>query len=129
MFPGGMPDKGGPPGLPLGNTRKTIMMTPDINLQVWLDTVAGTQPAMIVPYVQGPENSMLHYQLTATKQGVSGTSTIQQSGNVRLQANTPTALTRFSLSVGDQDKCTIKLILYAGSQAASHYQFDCPKAH
>ncbi|WP_323018492.1 curli-like amyloid fiber formation chaperone CsgH [Castellaniella sp.] len=103
------------------------MLAADVNLQVWLDTLPGTHPSVIIPYVQSAEAGIVRYQLSATKQGSSGSSSIQQSGGVRLQANQPTALTRFSLSVGQQDQCKIELVLFANGNPAGAYQFDCPR--
>lgn len=104
------------------------MMAADMNLQVWLDTVPGTQPSVVIPYVQSHENGTVQYQLTATNHGLGGSSTINQSGDARLKANTPTALTRFSLSVGEQDQCKIELVLFANGNPAGTYQFECPRA-
>ena len=103
------------------------MMAMAADLQVWLDTASNTRPAVIIPYVRSPESGTLHYQLSAVRQGQSGSSTIQQSGTVPLQADKPTALTRFSLSVGAQDQCKIELILFANGQPAGTYQFTCPR--
>lgn len=104
------------------------MITADVNLQVWLDTVPGTQPRVVIPYVQSRADDSVQYQLSAVKQGRGGSSTISQSGDVRLQANKPTALTRFSLSVGKQDQCRIELILFTNGKPAGTYQFECPRA-
>jgi curli production protein len=104
------------------------MMAADMNLQVWLDALPGTQPSVIVPYVQSRNGGTLRYQLSATRHGRSGSSSIQQSGDVRLQAHRPTALTRFSLSVGAQDQCSIELILFANGNPAGTYRFPCPAA-
>ncbi|MBV2182086.1 MAG: hypothetical protein KUL86_12755 [Castellaniella sp.] len=104
------------------------MMAADTNLQAWLDTVPGTQPSVVIPYVQSRENGIVRYQLSATKQGLGGISTINQSGDVQLKANTPTALTRFSLSVGERDQCKIELVLFANGNPAGSYQFECPRA-
>lgn len=104
------------------------MMAADTNLQVWLDTLPGTQPSVIIPYVQSHEDGTVQYQLSAIKQGLSGISTISQSGGVRLKANTPTALTRFSLSVGAQDQCKVELVLFANGNPAGTYKFACPRA-
>lgn len=103
------------------------MITADANLQVWLDTIPGTRPSVVVPYVQSSANDTVRYRLSATRQGSSGSSTIQQSGDMQLRANTPTALTRFSLSAGKQDQCRIELILYANGKPAGTYQFECPR--
>lgn len=103
------------------------MMVADMNLQAWLDVASGTQPGEIIPYVQSREDGAVRYQLVATRRGASGTSVINQSGDVRLKANTPTALTRFSLSVGEQDQCKIELLLFANGNAAGTYRFACPR--
>lgn len=104
------------------------MITADVNLQVWLDTVPGTRPRVVIPYVQSRDSNSVQYQLSAVKQGRGGSSTIRQSGDVQLQANRPTALTRFSLSVGKQDQCRIELILFTNGKPAGTYQFECPRA-
>lgn len=103
------------------------MMAADMNLQAWLDTVPDARPGVVIPYVQSHENGIVRYQLVATKHGASGTSAINQSGDVMLKADTPTALTRFSLSVGAQDQCKIELVLFAHGNPAGTYQFDCPR--
>lgn len=103
------------------------MMVADMNLQAWLGAASDTQPGVIIPYVQSRENGVVRYQLVATKRGAGGTSVINQSGDVMLKANTPTALTRFSLSVGAQDQCKIELVLFANGNAAGTYQFACPR--
>lgn len=103
------------------------MMAMDTGLQVWLDTVPGTRPSVIVPYVRSPENGTVRYQLNAVRQGRSGSSSIKQSGTVPMQADRPTALTRFSLSVGSQDQCRIELILFANGHPAGTYTFACPR--
>ncbi len=102
-------------------------MTADINLQVWLDIIPGTQPSVVVPYVKSPTSGIVQYQLNATKKGLSGTSSISQSGGVRVQADHPTALTRFSMSLGAQDQCKIELTLFANGHETGTYQFDCPR--
>jgi len=103
------------------------MMAMDTALQVWLDTVPGPHAREIVPYVRSPEDGTLRYQLNAVRHGDSGTATVQQSGTVPLRAGKPTALTRFSLSVGAQDQCRIELVLFANGLSAGTYQFACPR--
>lgn len=102
------------------------MMAADVNLQVWLETVPDTHPSVIIPYVQAPTNGTLQYQLNTIKQGRSGSSRISQSGGVQIHANEPTALSRFSISVGKDDQCRIELILIANGDPAGTYNFDCP---
>lgn len=104
------------------------MMVADMNLQAWLGTAPDTRPGEIIPYVQSRQDGAVRYQLVATRRGTGGTSVINQSGDVLLKANTPTALTRFSLSVGEQDQCKIELLLFANGNAAGTYRFACPRA-
>ncbi|TAM89493.1 MAG: hypothetical protein EPN41_03595 [Candidimonas sp.] len=103
------------------------MMAADMNLQVWLETVPNTHPSIVIPYVQSARSGQLQYQLQAIKQGRGGSSRIGQSGGVHLRANQPTALSRFSLSLGEHDQCRIELVLVENGQAAGTYHFDCPR--
>ncbi|HET8704325.1 curli-like amyloid fiber formation chaperone CsgH [Castellaniella sp.] len=105
------------------------MMAADLNLQVWLDSGTGAQAGTVVPYVQSPEDRAIDYRLQAIKQGPSGTSQITQSGSVALQANQPTALTRFSMSLGTHDQCQIELLIFSQGVQAGTYRFTCPRAH
>lgn len=102
-------------------------MVADMDLQVWLETVANTRPSVVIPYVRSAEGGDLRYRLTAVRQGRDGSSLISQSGGVRLQAGAPTALTRFSLSIGNDDDCHIELLLIANGVASGTYRFDCPR--
>lgn len=102
-------------------------MNADINLQVWLETVPNTHPSVVVPYVRSQNDGTVQYQLNVTKRGSGGSSSIGQSGDVRVQAHKPTALSRFSLNVGKNDKCIIELVLVANQQPAGTYKFDCPR--
>lgn len=102
------------------------MMAADLDLRVWLETQPGTQPSVIIPYVQAAESGTLQYQLSTLKTGQGGTSRISQSGQVRMQANQPTALSRFSITFGRQDQCRIDLILVHNGDPAGTYHFDCP---
>lgn len=101
-------------------------MAADVNLQVWLETVPNTHPSVIIPYVQGPKSGTVQYQLNTIKQGHGGISRISQSGDAQMHANQPTALSRFSISVGKEDQCRIELILVANGDPAGTYRFDCP---
>lgn len=103
------------------------MMAADVNLRVWLETVPDTHPSVVIPYVQSTESGQLQYQLRAIKQGRGGSSRIGQSGGVHVHANQPTALSRFSLSLGEHDQCRIELILVENGHPAGTYHFDCPR--
>lgn len=105
------------------------MLLADMNLQVWLETVPDARPRIIVPYVQSPAAGDLQYKLTVTRQGPSGSSNISQGGGIHIRANSPTALTRLSLSIDENDSCHIELILLSDGVASGAYQFDCRCGH
>ena len=102
-------------------------MAVDVNLQVWLETNAATHPPMVIPYVQSAESQRLSYKLEAIKKGRGGTSQVGQSGSVMAQAGKPTALSQFSISVDQGDKCQIELTLTTDNAVSSSYHFDCPR--
>lgn len=102
-------------------------MNANINLQVWLETVPDTHPSVVVPYVRSKQDGLVQYQLNVSKRGAGGMSNIGQSGKVRVYANQPAALSRFSLSIGKDDKCTIELVLVENQHPAGTYSFDCPR--
>jgi curli production protein len=99
----------------------------NVNVEAWLDTVAGTHPSVVIPYVKSSADGDVRYALTVKKSGPTGRSNIHQSGNVAVQAGKPAALSRFSVSVGPSDACNIKLMVSANQQAANTYHFECPR--
>lgn len=103
------------------------MMAADVNLQVWLETIPNTHPSVVVPYIKSQENGQFEYTLKAIKQGRSGSSSVGQSGDIIVNANQPTELSRFSLSLGKDDQCRIELILIKNGHPAGTYHFECPR--
>ncbi|MDY0308457.1 MAG: curli-like amyloid fiber formation chaperone CsgH [Castellaniella sp.] len=104
------------------------MMAADLNLRVWLGSGADAQAGMIVPYVQSPAHRIIDYRIRVIKQGPSGTSRIAQSGSVDLPAGRPTALTRFSISIGAHDQCQVELLIFSQGIQAGTYRFACASA-
>ena len=102
-------------------------MIADMNLQAWLETNSAAHPPMVTPYIQSAESQRIRYQLYAVRKGASGTSRVGQSGAVMARAGQPTALSRFSLNVGQGDKCRIALTLVTARQTRKSYDFDCPR--
>lgn len=103
------------------------MAVADVNLQVWLDTVPGTHPAVVVPYVRSKEDGQIQYKLTVIKRGTGGSSNIGQSGQVQVVADRPAELSRFSINLGKHDECRIELMLIENNRPAGTYHFDCPR--
>ena len=102
-------------------------MIADASLHVWLQTGTETQPGIVIPYVQSSENKSIHYSLSATKKGRSGTSEVSQSGTVNVQAKKPTPLSEMSISANKSDTCQIELTLAEGATPLGAYHFDCPR--
>ncbi|SHI36688.1 curli-like amyloid fiber formation chaperone CsgH [Pollutimonas bauzanensis] len=102
-------------------------MAADSDIQVWLETFAKTQPAVIVPYVKSTENMTLRYKVRAVRQGSGGKSVLGQGGVVTIVANVPAALSRMSLNRSPADDCQIDLILTESGAGERRYHFDCPK--
>jgi len=103
------------------------MLAANVNLQVWLDTVPDTHPAVVIPYVRSPRDGRVEYQMTVIKHGPGGASNIGQSGEVQAAANHPTALSKFSLNVGVQDQCRIEITVAITGAPGGTYRFDCPR--
>lgn len=104
-----------------------VIAAANINLEAWLDTVAGTSPSEVISYVKSSVDGDVHYVLNVKKSGPSGTSNIDQSGNVQVRAGEPAALSRFSVNAGPSDACHIDLTVSVDRQAASTYHFKCPR--
>lgn len=104
-----------------------LIAAANISVEAWLDTVAGTHPSVVIPYVKSSADGNVQYALTVKKSGPSGVSNIDQSGNVPVQAGKPAALSRFSVSMGPTDACNIKLTVSANQQAVNTYHFECPR--
>ena len=102
-------------------------MATDINLRVWLETDATAHPPMVTPYVQSAESQRIRYKLEAVGKGRGGTFQFGQSGSVLAQAGQPAALSRFSISVGQDNECQIEIVLITASAVSSRYHFDCPR--
>lgn len=101
-------------------------MNADADIQVWLETIAKTQPSIIVPHVESKESTTLRYRVRTVKVGKSGRSALGQSGVVKLLAGVPATLGRMSLSRDPGDECYIELEVSADSGAHGNYRFACP---
>jgi|SRR5690606_19170903 hypothetical protein len=102
-------------------------MNADADIQVWLETMARTQPVVIIPYVQSTENKTLGYTLKAVKDGPGGRSVLGQGGMVQLAADIPTALGQMSMNYSERDACSIDLTLTIKGEAKRNYHFTCPE--
>ena len=101
-------------------------MVGDSDIQVWLETIARSKPAVIVPYVRSSADTTLRYKMRTVKQSDSGKSVIGQGGVVTVLADVPAALSRMSLSRSPNDECEIDLVLSEAGVADRSYHFKCP---
>lgn len=99
----------------------------DMQMQVWLDTIAGTRPTVVVPYVKTDHDARLTYRMKVLKAGKSGYSAINQSGTVSATAGTPKALSQLSVGLQQGDDCHIDIELLEGGQVRGTYRFECPR--
>lgn len=101
-------------------------MNADADIQVWLETMARTQPSIIVPHVESKESTILRYRVRTVKIGKSGRSALGQSGVVTLVAGVPATLGKMSLSRDPGDACYIELELSTDRGAHEKHRFACP---
>lgn len=101
-------------------------MNADANIQVWLETSAVAQTSIISPHVQSDAAKLLTYRITTTQESRAGRSSIGQSGEVALEADQPTALSRLAVRREADDRCRITLILLSSDMPERHYDFACP---
>jgi curli production protein len=102
-------------------------MVADMQMQVWLDTVAGTAPAVVVPYVQTDQDARLGYRMSVVKTGRSGSSRIDQSGTVLASAGKPKEMSRLSVWTQEGDTCQIEIEMLEEGKPRGRYRFDCPR--
>ena len=101
-------------------------MVADSNIQVWLETFAKAQPAIVVPYVRSSADTTLRYKVRTVKKSDTGKTVIGQGGVVTVLANVPAALSHMSLSRTPNDECEIDLVLSEAGVADRNYHFKCP---
>ena len=101
-------------------------MDNDINLQVWLETTTVAQASVIVPYVRSVQEGELTYAIKMVQERANGRSSIGQSGQLYLQAETPTALSRLAISQVPQENCQINIVLTRPALPPRRFDFECP---
>lgn|SRR5690349_4716281 len=102
-------------------------MAPDMQTQVWLETVPGTVPALVVAYLKTDRGAQMTYRLDVVKNGKSGMSRISQSGTVRAAAGEKTQLAKVSVSSQPGDDCNVAVAMREGGEDRGTFRFDCPR--
>jgi len=101
-------------------------MVMDSDIQVWLDTVERTQPSIVVPYVLSAQAQALRYRVRVVLEGGGNKAVIGQTGAIRLLANTPSTLSRFSLNRRLHERCEVEIILSGDDMRDLRYLLECP---
>jgi hypothetical protein len=102
-------------------------MIADVQMQVWLDTLPGSVPAVVVPYVRTDRDSRLAYRIQLVKAGPSGSSSIVQSGAVNAAAGTPRELSKVSVASQPGGACHIEIEMRESANERRVFRFDCPR--
>jgi hypothetical protein len=102
-------------------------MVPDMQTQVWLETVPGTVPALVVAYVKTDRGAQMTYRMDVVHNGKSGMSRISQSGTVRAAAGEKTQLGKVSVSSQPGDDCNVAVSVREGAEELGSFRFDCPR--
>ncbi|MER1968144.1 curli-like amyloid fiber formation chaperone CsgH [Castellaniella sp. GW247-6E4] len=101
-------------------------MDTDANLRAWLETIDGSQPAIVIPHIQTEHDTTLRYRVTARRDGPDGRTVVGQGGTVNLTGGVPAALGRVSLNYGPEDSCGIELTVYGVGAFSQAFHFECP---
>ncbi len=101
-------------------------MIADSDVQVWLDTVARTQPPVVVPYVVSDSPRSVRYRIRAIRTGSAGRSIIGQTGALVLSADVPAALSTLSMSGAPGENCQIEVLITSGGMQERRFVFECP---
>jgi hypothetical protein len=80
----------------------------------------------VSPTVQGPAGASLRYEIKTTRQGVSGSSSSSQSGNVRLGTDGRGKLATTNISVGPQDRYRIEVRLLQDGRVVAEKEVRYP---
>jgi hypothetical protein len=102
-------------------------MIADVQMQVWLDTIPGSVPAVVVPYVRTDRDARLAWRIRLVKAGPSGSSSIVQSGAVDAPAGSPRELSKVSVASQPGDACRIEIEMREGANERRAFRFDCPR--
>lgn len=102
-------------------------MNADANIQVWLETSAVAQTSIITPHVQSDIEQQMTYRITTTQESSAGKSSIGQSGDIMLQADKATPISRLAIRRNEDDDCRITLILLSSDKSEHRYDFVCPE--
>jgi hypothetical protein len=101
-------------------------------VEVWIEWRQRPRAAVVVPYVRAQERSQVDYQFFIRRQGASGSTEVQQSGDAELLPHVPRLLGEVLISRDPGDKCSVYVRIVErverGQAKPVERNFDCPLA-
>jgi hypothetical protein len=97
-------------------------------IEVWIEWRTRPRAAVVVPYVRTPSKGVIDYQVLVRRQGQSGSTEIQQTGDTELQPSLAKPLGELLISREPGDSCTVfvKIGERRQGQKPLERNFDCP---
>ncbi len=108
----------------LGNTA-LAMDKPGYRLT--LDARVEDHRLTMAPQIQAPAGAVLRYEVIAAKTGAAGTTSTTQGGEVRVDDRKTAALSKLSLSIGPQDRCTVSVRVFDGADLVAERSYSYPE--
>lgn len=110
--------------LALGNTA-LAMDKPDYRLT--LDARVKDHQLTMAPRIHAPAGIALSYEVIVSRTGASGITSTRQSGPIRVNDHNTATLSKLSLSIRPQDRCTILVKVFDGSNVVAERSYSYPE--
>jgi hypothetical protein len=99
-------------------------------IEVWIEWRTRPRAAVVVPYVRAQNKALIDYQLLIRRQGSSGATEIQQTGDAQLQPSIAKPLGELLINREPGDSCTVLVKIgergRPGQAKPIERNFDCP---
>jgi len=109
--------------LALGNTALAMDKS---GYRLTLDARVENHKLTMAPHIHAPAGAALRYEVVAAKTGASGITSTRQGGQVRVDDHNTAALSKVSLSLGPDDRCTVSVKVYDGTTVVAEGTFSYP---
>jgi transcription elongation GreA/GreB family factor len=99
-------------------------------MEVWIEWRTRPRAAVVVPYVRGQDKALIDYQVLIRRQGTSGSTEIQQTGDAQLEPSIAKPLGELLISREPGDSCTVYVKIgergRPGQAKPLERNFNCP---
>lgn len=96
--------------------------------QLTLDARVENRKLTMAPHIRAPAGSALRYEMVAAKSGASGNTSTRQGGQVRVDDSQTAALSKVSLSLDPDSRCTVSIKVFEGATLVAEGAFTYPDA-